>query len=224
MKRWLPVIAAGAIGLGCLGLAGWRLAESWAPSRERYPFQGMDVRGGEGPFEWRQLKAAGAAFVYHVATEGIARDPAFESDWEALAEAGLGRGAIHVYSLCAPARAQAEAFLALVPRSPDALPPALALDFDPACPRRPERAALIAELRQMLGAIEAHAGHAALLRVSPAFERAYQVSAALPGPVWETGNLLAPDYAARPWRMWQASDFHRIEGAPAPVHWDVIAP
>ena len=224
MRRWLPVLLAGAIGLGCLGLAGWRLAEGWTPSRANYPYQGLDVRGGDGPFEWRQLKAAGAAFVYHVATEGSARDPAFEADWDAIGEAGLGRGAVLVYSLCTPAEAQAAAFLALVPRTPDALPPAIALDFAADCPARPARAALLADLKRVIAALEAHAAKPVLLRPSAAFERAYQVSAALPRPIWAVGNLLSPGYAARPWRLWRASDFRRIEGAPRPVNWDVIAP
>ncbi|MBX9813834.1 MAG: hypothetical protein A4S12_05030 [Proteobacteria bacterium SG_bin5] len=224
MKRWLPVIAAGLIGLGCLGLAGWRAAEGWTPSRARYPFQGMDVRGGEGPFEWRQLRAAGASFVYHVATEGTARDPGFEGDWDAIAEAGLGRGAVHVYSFCAPAATQAAAFLALVPRSADALPPALVIEFAPDCAARPDRATLLAELRALLDAIEAHSGHPALLRVSPEVERFYQLTAALPRPIWTSAQFFAPGLAPRPWRLWRASGFHRIEGAPAPVHWDVIAP
>lgn len=224
MRRWLPVLAAGGIGCACLALAGWRLAEGWTPDRARYPYQGLDVRGGEGPFEWRQLKAGGAAFVYHLATDGVRRDPAFEENWAALAAAGLGRGAIHRFSLCARAAAQARAFLALVPKTPDALPPALALEFAPDCPARPPRARLLAELKALIAAMEAQAGQPVLLRIAPDFERTYAASSALARPLWLSRNWFSPAYAARPWRMWQASDFHRIEGAPAPVHWDVIAP
>ena len=37
------------------------------------------------------------------------------------------------------------------------------------------------------------------------------------------GTLLRPDYAARPWRMWRASDRRHVEGAPGPINWDVAA-
>ena len=37
-------------------------------------------------------------------------------------------------------------------------------------------------------------------------------------------NRFKPDYAARPWRMWRASDFRRVEGVEGPVHWDVVTP
>jgi lysozyme len=36
-------------------------------------------------------------------------------------------------------------------------------------------------------------------------------------------NVLKPDYTARPWRMWRASDFRRIDGIEGPVNWDVVA-
>jgi lysozyme len=49
------------------------------------------------------------------------------------------------------------------------------------------------------------------------------LSAALPRPVWAMANLLKPDYAARPWRIWRASNFRRVEGIEGPVNWDVVA-
>lgn len=37
----------------------------------------------------------------------------------------------------------------------------------------------------------------------------------------EQTAFFPPGYLARPWQMWQASGFRRIEGAARPVNWDV---
>jgi lysozyme len=50
------------------------------------------------------------------------------------------------------------------------------------------------------------------------------VTAAIPRPVWAVQDFFPPDYAARPWRMWQANDMRRIDGVDGAVNWDVVAP
>jgi lysozyme len=72
--------------------------------------------------------------------------------------------------------------------------------------------------------IETHMGKPVLLRISRAVEADYRLSAALPRPVWAMGNVFPPAYAARPWRMWRASDFRRVPGIEGPANWDVVRP
>ncbi|MET4896552.1 GH25 family lysozyme [Sphingomonadaceae bacterium jetA1] len=216
-------IGAGLAALGALGMGGWRYATHWAPPIERYPLQGIDLPENPPAVEWRTLRANGADFAYLVATSGAdRRDAAFEANWAALPEAGLRRGAIHLYSLCQPATAQADAFNIFVPRAGDALPAAIDLSYHDDCTARPDRAQLIADLTRFLSMVETHTGKPVMLRVSRAFESDYRITAALPRPVWAMGTLLKPDYAARPWRMWRASDIRRVEGVEGPVNWDVV--
>lgn len=216
-------IGAGLAALGALGMGGWHYATHWAPAAERYPLQGIDLSENPPAVEWRTLRANGADFAYIVATSGAdRRDPAFEANWTALPEAGLRRGAIHLYSLCQAAAAQADAFNIFVPRAGDALPAAIDLSYHDDCTARPDRATLIADLTRFVTMVETHTAKPVMLRVSKAFESDYAITAALPRPVWAIGNILKPDYAARPWRMWRASDFRRVEGVEGPVHWDVV--
>jgi len=210
---------------GLLAVAAWAWGTHWAPSAERYPLQGIDLAANPPPVEWGSVRAAGADFAYLVATIGAGeRDGAFEANWDALPDAGLRRGAVHVYSLCEPGAAQADAFNTVVPRADDALPAAVALDFRDDCTARPDRDALIRDLRAFLATVETHTGKPVMLRLSRAVERRYTLSQALARPVWVLGNFLAPGYAARPWRMWRASDVRQIDGIDGAVNWDVVAP
>jgi len=221
LKSAGTLLAAGALGIG-----GWSYATHWAPSAARYPLQGIDL--GEHPpaaIEWGTVRAGGADFAYLVATSGAdRRDPGFEAHWAALPEAGLRRGAIHLYSLCQPGIAQANAFNTFVPRTADALPVAVDLSYREDCLARPERTALLAELNRFIAMVETHTGHPVVLRVARGFDGDYMVTAAINRPAWAMANFLDPGYTARPWRLWRASDMRRVDGIEQPVNWDVVAP
>jgi lysozyme len=221
-------VARTAIALtlaGLLVVIGWGVATRWAPSRTHYPLQGIDVAADTGPVEWGSVRAAGADFAYLVATVGAgARDAGFEGNWDALPDAGLRRGAVHVYSLCESGKAQADAFNTVVPRADDALPAAVDIAFRDDCTARPERDALVGDLRTFVVTVETHTGKPVLLRLSRSVERRYDLSNTLARPIWALGNFVTPGYAARPWRMWRASDMRHIEGVEEPVNWDVVAP
>jgi lysozyme len=217
-----------AIGLAAIGAAGvgeWHWATGWRPSPAHYPLQGIDL--GENPpaVEWGSVRASGADFAYIVATSGAdRRDAAFEANWAALPQAGLRRGAIHVYSLCQRATAQADAFNTFVAASTDALPAAVDVQYRADCTARPEKPALATELARFVERVEAHTRKPVMLRVSRDVEHDYALSAAIARPVWAIGNAFSPGYPARPWRMWRASDIRRIDGIEGPVNWDVVAP
>ena len=210
--------------IGTVGIVGWHKASRWRPAPADYPLQGIDREEGAAAIEWPMVRAAGADFAYVVATSGRdRRDPAFEANWIALPEAGLRRGAVHVYSLCQPAIAQANAFNTFVPTSADALPMAVDVSFHDDCTARPDRAALVADLARFLTMVETHTGKPALLRIAKPVERTYTLTEALHRPTWEIANFRAPDYAARPWALWRASDIRRIDGVEGPVNWNVVA-
>ncbi len=223
--RWFAAFSGLAIVLGLAGVFAFTFAISWAPARNDFRFQGIDVAAANGPIEWPVVRGGGADFGYLTATIGAdMRDPSFEDNWRDIYAAGLRRGAIHVYSLCRLAADQANNFNTTVPRTDDALPPAVAIDFEASCEARPTRQVVIDEVIRYLTMIEAHSGKPALLKISKRFDAAYRLSGAVRRPLWSVQNFFPPDYGARPWRMWQASDMRRIDGAQTLVHWNVVAP
>ena len=72
--------------------------------------------------------------------------------------------------------------------------------------------------------VETHTGKPVMLRVGRAIEARYRLTGAIERPVWAIADAFPPAYAARPWRLWRASDIRRIGGIEGPVNWDVVAP
>jgi lysozyme len=211
-----------AVAMLALAAALWLVARDWRPSVSDYQFQGVDVSDANGAVDWDAVKAAGADFGYARATLGGDRDPRFEDNWHGIAEAGMRRGAIHAWSLCRLAADQANNFNTTVPKADDALPSAVEVDFIDGCNDRPSREIVLEELKRFIIMVEAHTQRPVLLLVSKRFEANYSVTAALDRPVWSAQNFFPPDYAARPWRMWRASDMRRVDGVEGPVNWDVV--
>lgn len=224
-RRWLAISGGVALALGMASILALTFAISWAPARRDFHFQGIDVAAANGPVEWAVVRGGGADFAYLTATIGAeGRDAAFEQNWRDIQAAGMRRGAMHIYSLCRLAADQANNFNTTVPRTDDALPPAMVIDFEPDCAARPARQVVIDEVIRYLTMIEAHSGKPALLKISKRFDTAYRLSAAVRRPLWSVQNFFPPEYGARPWRMWQASDMRRIDGVESFVHWNVVAP
>jgi lysozyme len=226
LRRWSRFagpVAGAALAIGVGALVVYLFFLSWHPSTDDYRFQGVDVSAAQGPIDWPVVRAGGADFAYLRATYGATgRDARFEENWRGVYEAGMQRGAYLTYSICQLAADQANIFNTVVPHDDAALPPAVLIDFDDDCPARPERQVVIGEVARLMAMIENHSGKPALLKVSRRFDAWYQLSAAIPRPVWAIGNFFPPDYPARRWRMWQANDRRRIDGIDQPVHWSVV--
>jgi len=221
----LRIFVALALLIMLVGGSTLYVARTWAPSRTTYPVQGVTVSAESGEVIWQTARAAGVDFAYLLATIGAdARDPAFLANLAAARELGIRHGAIHRYSLCRSATAQATEYIANVPRADDMLPPVIQLDFWPDCPTRPSRDRLLAELNTFLNQIEAHSGKPAILRLSRPFEGQYELSSGINRTLWLEGNGLAPDYATRPWVIWTASTWRRVPGIHGAVEWDVVKP
>jgi lysozyme len=220
LRIWGGVILA----LALVGVCGWMFAIAWHPPRVDYATQGIDVSDEDGAIDWFTVKAGDVDFAYARATAGVdTRDALFADYWAGMYEAGVRRGAIHIFSLCRLATDQAAAFVAMVPRDADALPAAIDLRFDEDCPARPEREVVLGEIRALASVIETHSGKPVILRIAPDFEARYQVSGAIDRPLWATGQFFVPHYFAKPWRMWQSSTIRRIDGVERPVNWNVVA-
>jgi lysozyme len=198
--RWLRIAAVLLVVLAVAALILWALSMRWTPSRQDYPTQGVSVSAAQGNIDWRTVHAQDVDFAYIRATSGTGmRDKVFAANWEGARAAGLRYGAELVFDLCKLASDQATEFITTVPRDNAALPPAVRLDFAPACTVRPGRDAVLSELNTLLNLIESHSGKPALLRVSRDFDQVYDVGTGINRTLWLEGNFFPPDYAARPW-------------------------
>ncbi len=201
----------------------WRIIVGWAPSRDDYPVQGVVVDASHAEPLWSTLANTGVDFAYLTATDGdTKRDPRFASNLEAVRDVGIRYGALHKYDICRLASDQATLFITTVPRSANALPPAVSLSYSHSCTSKPDRALILSEVATFLSQIEAHSGTPAILLLDQDFEDHYRISAAIDRNVWLEKTWLLPDYAAKPWVMWTANAARRIDGVDGPVRWVVM--
>ena len=218
--RTFAIAAAALLGLYAL----WSYISGWAPSRSEFSVQGILVSEENGAPNWSTLGATGVDFVYLTATQGASkRDARFEANLEAIKEiGGIRYGAVHHFDTCRLATDQATLFITTVPRSPNALPPAVQLDFSGSCDSRPNRALILSELATFLSQVEAHSGVPAVLLLDSEFEKEYQVSKSIDRNVWLESNWFLPDYSARPWVMWTANKNRHVAGIDGAVRWAVV--
>ena len=206
-----------------LAIAAWTAAAQWHPSRADYSVQGIDVSHHQGVIDWPVVAGEGVDFAYIKASEGgDNQDELFAENLRAANAAGIDTGAYHFFTLCRSGADQAANFIAAVPASDDLMPTAVDLEFGGNCSARPSRVALLRELKEFLRRIEAHSGRPAVLYMTREFEEAYRVSEAIDRPLWLRSLLIEPDYGARPWRIWQASNLRRIRGIEGRVDWNAI--
>jgi lysozyme len=227
MKRGRWLVASGLVLTILAGAALflWLRAPHWHPSDAAWPRQGIDVSHHQGAIDWPALPAQGVDFAYIKATEGgDHRDRRFAENWRAARAAGIPRGAYHFFTLCRPGADQAANFIAAVPAEPDALPPAVDLEYMGNCEGRPDVAGFHRELAIFLAAVEAHYGKPALLYLTGEFDAAFQVSARVNRPLWLRSLVFEPRFGARPWTLWQVSNFRRLDGIAGRVDWNVARP
>lgn len=222
--RWRPAWIA-LLLLAALAAAAWLYAPHWHPSDPRFPAQGIDVSHHQGRIDWKLLPAQGVDFAYIKASEGgDHRDRAFPANWSGARNAGIARGAYHFFTLCRPGAEQAVNFIAAVPADPDALPPAVDLEHMGNCRRPVTVARFHAELAAYRRAVEAHYRKPLLLYLTAEFDKAYQVSARVDRPLWLRTLIFEPRFGARPWTVWQSSNFRRLRGIEGRVDWNVQRP
>ncbi len=206
-------------------LALWFGSGRWNPSERDFPNQGIDVSHHQGVIEWPLLPAQGVDFAYIKATEGgDHRDRRFAANWAGARNAGIARGAYHFFTLCRSGAEQAANFIAAVPIDPDALPPAVDLEYMGNCGGRPRIADFHSELAVYIRAVEAHYRKPVLLYLTEEFDSAYRVSARVARPLWLRSLVFEPDFGARPWTVWQVSNFRRLRGISGRVDWNVMRP
>jgi lysozyme len=208
------------------GAAGAFLyAPHWHPSDRRFPAQGVDVSHHQGTIAWLELPSQGVDFAYIKASEGgDHRDRTFAANWTGAREAGIARGAYHFFTLCRSGADQAANFIAAVPAEADALPPAVDLEHLGNCSRKLSLDAFHKELADYIRLVESRYRKPVLLYLTREFDEAYSVSARVERPLWLRSLVVEPRFGARPWHLWQVSNFRRLRGVEGRVDWNVRRP
>ncbi|QQA45018.1 glycoside hydrolase family 25 protein [Pelagovum pacificum] len=181
----------------------------WTRSPYGLEVHGTDASRHNGPIDWRAAAANGMSFVWIKATEGGDRlDPAFHRNWEGAAQAGIPRGAYHVFYFCRSAAEQAEWFIRNVPRTPGAMPPVLDVEWtplSPTCTIRPPKEQLWPELRTFLRMLEQHYGTRPVIYTVPDLFDERDMNQFGGYEYWLRSTAAHPSerYPGTPWTFWQ---------------------
>lgn len=187
--------------------AGW-----WIPtagSGEKHVIRGVDVSNHQGLINWEQAASDGIAFAYIKATEGgDFRDKSFARNWQETKAANVPRGAYHFFTFKASGRAQAENYIATVPKDASALPPAVDLEYWGNSQMRPGVAEFQKQLGEFLALIEAHYEKSAVLYTDHDFSKRYLTGIVIKR-LWYRDILREP---TREWTLWQYTEKDRVTG------------
>lgn len=199
---------------------GWFVvAPRYRPPLQAGEHYGIDVSNHQGAIDWRAVAGDDITAVYIKATEGQTFvDERFAENWAGAASAGLRRGAYHFFSLCSPGAAQAATFLRVVPPDPQALPPALDLEWG-ACENRPDTATVQREVTAFIETVERGVGKPVVVYAMPSFTAVYPVPGQFVRDRWVRRLFLRPDEPD--WSIWQVSDRAGVRGIGAPVDLNV---
>ncbi len=212
-RRSIFIVLAIAIAASVGGVIamGW-----WSPLAARY-VQGIDVSWHQGPIDWRALAADDVRFAYIKATEGGDHvDPRFALNWSDAGGAGILRGAYHFFTLCRPGAEQAANFIATVPRTAGALPPALDLEHMGPCRDGPTMPDVIAEARIFLDRVEAAYGVRPILYTTREFQDAHLRELG-DERFWIRSLFTPPAFRQRDWVIWQHHNRGHKRGVTGPV-------
>jgi len=167
---------------------------------------GIDVSHFQLDVDWSLVGASGINYCFIKATEGLScQDKKFERNWQAASDAGIKRGAYHLFHPANPVTAQAHFFLRTMNQLPPGeLPPALDLENPALWANIPaaDRAPLAVE---WLHTVEQGLGTTPLVYLSPAFATEVLANSSLLArfPLWVAEYTAAPAPSIpKPWDAW----------------------
>lgn len=193
------------------------LSGIWTPWASSRYVQGVDVSWHQGAIDWRALAADNVHFAYIKASEGADHvDPRFAFNWAQAGAAGVYRGAYHFFTLCQPGARQAANFIAVAPRAPGSLPPALDMEHMGPCREGPTMSDVAGEMRTWLDLVQAHYGARPIIYTTREFHDAHL--AGLTGErFWIRSIGVAPRFRKDDWIIWQHHNRGRRRGVQGPI-------
>jgi len=200
-----------------------------SPTPASYPIHGIDVSYYQGTIDWPEVRANGTTFAYIKATEGGDRvDNKFDENWDGARAAGVKRGAYHFYYFCRPVDEQIAWFEEHVPVDPDALPPALDMEWNPqskTCHSRPPRDRILSDMQKFLEELEHHYGKRPVIYSSVDFHRDVLEGAFEDYPFWlrSVKTFPAKKYGDRRWHIWQYTETGSLPGVSGKIDKNAFA-
>ncbi len=204
--------------VGCGTLDSGSDRSSSGPLGGGGPVLGIDVSDNVGEVDWGRVVAAGYAYAFVKATDGVhySRVGYFLENWPKMKAAGILRGAYHFYESGDGPEAQADYFASVLERAGGLekgdLPPVL--DF--------ERATSGANVLKFLQRLEDKTGRTPIIYVNESFANSYLSDPAFASyPLWiaEYG-VTSPKVprtwsaAGKTWTFWQNSESGTVPGVP----------
>jgi len=185
--------------------------------------EGIDVSHGNGPVSWTAA-ASGLKFAFAKATDGHINhdgsmfvDPQFATNWAAMRDVGLVRGAYHYFQPGVDAALQAAHFIAHVRLEPGDLPPILDLEQPPTAE---ESRTLQQNVQTWLDVVEKAFGALPMIYVSPSFWDQHMNDQLGHYPLWvadwNTSQPLLPK-GWKQWTFWQYTNGGSAPGIASPV-------
>ncbi len=182
---------------------------------------GIDVSHWQGDVDWSKVAAAGASFAFAKATEGTGYvDPKFLPNWQAMAAAGLARGAYCFFQPDQDAAAQAELFLKTVAIGAGDLPSVLDCE---AAPGDGDAAAYRQKVETWLTAVGRDAGKQPMVYASPSFAEKWLGEDFGGYPLWVAHyGVSQPTVPSgwKTWAFWQYTQSGSIDGVSGNVDRD----
>ncbi len=176
-----------------------------------FEIHGIDVSHFQGKVDWSQVKAQGVSFAFIKATEGLNHcDTTFYSNWKALKQAELKRGAYHYYLPDIDPALQAQNFMMNVSIHNGDLPPVLDMEITDV--DDPET--LVKDIKTWMDLIQqAYKSKPIIYTNLKAYYR-FIVGRFEDYPIWIARyNDKAPDLGNnRIWNFWQYANNGKIEG------------
>jgi lysozyme len=221
------IIRAGIAALLGYGLFQAGLLRLNFPSEKQFPVRGIDVSHHQGHIGWFEASLHDVKFAYLKATEGTDyRDSRFLYNWQQCPYDHIARGAYHFFNFCTPGKAQAQNFLAFVPNDPNALPPAIDLEFSGNCRRKPTPAAFKREVTAFIKEIAHRYPDPPVLYVSQEVYKRYLEGHRQEYPVH---RLWIVDVVKKPrgtpcvdWTFWQYAALGKVPGIKGPTDMNVF--
>lgn len=194
------------------------------PSTTHYPIRGIDVSHHQGKIDWQALRDEQLHFIYIKASEGgDHKDRRFKANWDEAARSGMVRGAYHFFTFCKDGKSQALNFIDTVPVAEAMLPPVIDIEYAGNCKTRPERAALLTELRLFATEVERVYKRRPIFYVTEEIYADYLRGQINDYPLWIRDIYFEPRFTDRSeWVFWQFANRGRVKGISGAVDLNVF--
>ena len=176
---------------------------------EGYEVHGIDVSHYQEEIDWDTVATQDIRFAFVKASEGeTMKDNFFETNWTAIQEAGLLRGAYHFFIPSLDAETQAQNFISAVVLEDGDLPPVLDLEVT----TDQSTSDILAGARVWMDKVEAHYGVKPILYTGLNFYLQHLEGEFEDHPIWIARYSRSTPKLDQDWQFWQYSNRGGLEG------------